>query len=233
MSRKPKKKGSAVGTFFSTLLLVAAIGVFCYAGWRLLGYYLDYKAGSDEYSNLNQQYVSMDSGEEGGQAETQDVREEESSAEYVPEENGETGRDAEGADRHAQISEDAEPAVPHSGVLLVDIYQGDQAEPALLARLAQNAPAADGQHQSADRQKAEEVRGGIEDLLEPDRLTVIVVGKKIVDIILKLLPALEGTDIDHADHAAAVNEKGGILSAGFDGIRSIFTAYFKALWMLA
>ena len=157
-------------------------------------------------------------------------------AEYgqrVVEENGETGRDAEGADRHAQISEDAEPAVPHSGVLLVDIYQGDQAEPALLARLAQNAPAADGQHQSADRQKAEEVRGGIEDLLKPDRLTVIVVGKKIVDIILKLLPALEGTDIDHADHAAAVNEKGGILSAGFDGIRSIFTAYFKALWMLA
>lgn len=91
-SRKPKKKGSAVGMFFSTLLLVAAIGVFCYAGWRLLGYYLDYKAGSDEYSNLNQQYVSMDSGEEGGQAETQDVREEERSAEYVPEENGETGR---------------------------------------------------------------------------------------------------------------------------------------------
>ena len=101
---KPARKGSAVGTFFSTLLLVVAIGVFCYAGWRLLGYYRAYKAGSDEYANLNQQYVSMDSGEAG--ADEKDEKDEDNapqtqetepaaqvrSTEYVPEEHGEIGR---------------------------------------------------------------------------------------------------------------------------------------------
>ena len=56
-----RKKGSAAGSFFTTLLLLAAIGVFCFSGWKLLGYYMAYKAGSDEYASLNDKYVRMDS----------------------------------------------------------------------------------------------------------------------------------------------------------------------------
>ena len=65
------REGSAFGTFLITLLLVVAIGVFAYSGWRLLGYYMDYKQGSDEYSELNEAYVKSapaSSGEEGSSA---------------------------------------------------------------------------------------------------------------------------------------------------------------------
>lgn len=54
-----RKKGSAVGSFITTLLLVIAIGVFCYAAYTLYGYYREYKKGTDEYGNLNDQYVSI------------------------------------------------------------------------------------------------------------------------------------------------------------------------------
>ena len=58
MSRYPdkKKKGSAVGTFFSTVILIAALCVFGYAAWKLYGFYRDYKAGSDEYRELRDNY---------------------------------------------------------------------------------------------------------------------------------------------------------------------------------
>ena len=56
---KKKKKGSAVGTFISTLLLIVALGVFCYAAFTLYGYYREYKAGTDEYGNLNDKYVNI------------------------------------------------------------------------------------------------------------------------------------------------------------------------------
>ena len=52
-----KKGGSVIGNIISTLVLLIAIGVFCFAGWKLYGYYRDYKAGTDEYSALNDQYV--------------------------------------------------------------------------------------------------------------------------------------------------------------------------------
>lgn len=58
--RPPKKrKGSAVGTFFSTLLLIVALGVFGYSAFTLYGYYKEYKAGTDEYGNLNDKYVTI------------------------------------------------------------------------------------------------------------------------------------------------------------------------------
>ena len=60
-----QKKGSAVGNFFITVVLVVAIGVFAYSGYKLLGYYMAYKAGSDEYSGLNDEFVQMDQGEPG------------------------------------------------------------------------------------------------------------------------------------------------------------------------
>ena len=52
-----KRKGGGLTTFFSTLLLVVAIGVFCFAAWKLYGYWRAYKVGEDEYKNLNEQYV--------------------------------------------------------------------------------------------------------------------------------------------------------------------------------
>lgn len=54
-----KKKGSAVGTFFSTVVLIVALGVFGYSAFTLYGYYREYKAGTDEYGNLNDKYVSI------------------------------------------------------------------------------------------------------------------------------------------------------------------------------
>lgn len=53
------KKGSAVGNFFSTLLLIVAAAVFCFAAYKLYGYYREYKAGTDEYGNLNDQFVDI------------------------------------------------------------------------------------------------------------------------------------------------------------------------------
>lgn len=55
----PKKKGSAVGTLFSTLLLIVALGVFGYSAFTLYGYYKEYKAGTDEYGDLNDKYVNI------------------------------------------------------------------------------------------------------------------------------------------------------------------------------
>jgi len=51
------RRRSGVGTFFTTLVLVIAIGVFCFAAWKLYGYWREYKAGTDEYSSLKQQFV--------------------------------------------------------------------------------------------------------------------------------------------------------------------------------
>ena len=106
-----RKKGSAVGTFFTTLFLFAAIGVFCFAGWKLLGFYMDYKVGTDEYNKLEDQYVKIveedddtrtdassgqtpagtaeSSGEETPQSEAAAA---EQTAEYVPQEHGQTGK---------------------------------------------------------------------------------------------------------------------------------------------
>ena len=39
------------------MLLVIAVGVFAYSGWRLYNYYRAYKQGTDEYSELNEEYV--------------------------------------------------------------------------------------------------------------------------------------------------------------------------------
>ncbi len=68
-----KKKGSAIGSFISTFLLVIAIGVFCYAAYTLYGYYREYKKGTDEYGNLNDQYVSIMDEETEANGETGDA----------------------------------------------------------------------------------------------------------------------------------------------------------------
>ncbi len=62
------RRGSAAGTFVITLLLVIAVGVFAYSGWRLFHYYMAYKQGSDEYSELNEEYVKQTPPASAGQA---------------------------------------------------------------------------------------------------------------------------------------------------------------------
>ncbi len=58
--RSRKKKGSSIASFFTTLLLLIAIGVFSYSAYKLYGYYKDYKAGVDEYASLEDSYTTMD-----------------------------------------------------------------------------------------------------------------------------------------------------------------------------
>lgn len=49
--RKPKKKKKA-GDILLTLVLLIAIGVFCYAAFNLYHIYTEYKKGSDEYNEI-------------------------------------------------------------------------------------------------------------------------------------------------------------------------------------
>lgn len=51
MSKKGKRKGSG---FFSNLLLLLCIVVFCIAAWKLWGYYKNYHGGKKEYEQIRQ-----------------------------------------------------------------------------------------------------------------------------------------------------------------------------------
>ena len=46
-----RKKGRA-GSVLRTIILVIALGVFCFSAYKLITIYLDYKQGSDEYTAL-------------------------------------------------------------------------------------------------------------------------------------------------------------------------------------
>ena len=65
---KNKKKGGGIGSVITTLVLIAAIAVFCYAAWTLYGYYREYKAGTDEYSKLENAFTSMEDGQSDGES---------------------------------------------------------------------------------------------------------------------------------------------------------------------
>ena len=51
--QRQKKKGG-IGNVISTLVLLIAIGIFCFAAWKLVTIYLDYKTGVDEYTALEE-----------------------------------------------------------------------------------------------------------------------------------------------------------------------------------
>lgn len=55
--KRRRKRG--IGNFISTLVIIIALGVFCYAGYQLVTIYFAYKAGTDEYSEL-EGYVNSD-----------------------------------------------------------------------------------------------------------------------------------------------------------------------------
>ncbi len=56
-SRKPKKKHTITDAIL-TIILIAAIGVFCYAGYNLIHIYLEYKKGVDEYNKIADMVVT-------------------------------------------------------------------------------------------------------------------------------------------------------------------------------
>lgn len=66
-----KRKKSGAGSVISTIVLIIAIGVFAYSGYRLYSYWREYKAGQDEYSDLNKDYVRIDP-ETGAAQDTED-----------------------------------------------------------------------------------------------------------------------------------------------------------------
>lgn len=60
MSREKNgaKKKKTVGYYLLTLLLIAAVAVFLYAGWKLYRIYREYKVGTDEYDALEELAVT-------------------------------------------------------------------------------------------------------------------------------------------------------------------------------
>ena len=55
--KKPKKKKTA-GDIVLSIILVAAVCVFCYAGYNLFHIYTEYKKGTDEYNQIAQMAVT-------------------------------------------------------------------------------------------------------------------------------------------------------------------------------
>lgn len=56
MAKKNKKKKTAAD-YLLTLGLLAAVGVFAFAGWKLYGIYKDYKQAKDEYKKIEDMAV--------------------------------------------------------------------------------------------------------------------------------------------------------------------------------
>ena len=57
MKDQNRKKKTTVGDVIFRIVFLAALVVFCYCAFRLVTIFLAYKAGNDEYSALNEQYV--------------------------------------------------------------------------------------------------------------------------------------------------------------------------------
>lgn len=60
MEEGKKKKKRTVGDLIRTVILIAALAVFCYSGYQLFHIYMVYKEGKDEYASLEKQYVDID-----------------------------------------------------------------------------------------------------------------------------------------------------------------------------
>lgn len=62
---KTKKKKRTAGDVIRIIALLIAIGVFVYSGYRLFTIYLEYKAGTDEYSSL-EDFANISGNPSGG-----------------------------------------------------------------------------------------------------------------------------------------------------------------------
>ncbi|HIR77211.1 MAG TPA: class B sortase [Candidatus Choladousia intestinipullorum] len=59
-----RRKRSRFGDIMSGLFMAIALVVFLFSGYMLYSYYQEYRAGTEEYNNLEDSYVVEDSGEE-------------------------------------------------------------------------------------------------------------------------------------------------------------------------
>ena len=109
----------------------------------------------------------------------------------------------------AQLADQAEPAVPAEGVLLVGVQQGNEAVPAWLARLAEKTPSADDEKQAAQYNIAEEVGQDGDGLLGFQGLAVVICGEEGVDLLFKVAGIDKRADLDEADIAVLVDKDGG------------------------
>lgn len=74
--RQNNKKSGGIGNFISTLVLIIALGVLVYAGYKLVRIYLDYKVGTDEYAAIEEQIVRSDAAQESTEGFEADVMDE-------------------------------------------------------------------------------------------------------------------------------------------------------------
>ena len=58
MSEKQPKKKKTAGDIVLTVVLIAAICVFCYAAFNLYHIYTEYKKGTDEYNSISEMAVT-------------------------------------------------------------------------------------------------------------------------------------------------------------------------------
>ncbi len=61
-SRKVRR--NRIGDIVRILLMLIALGVFCYSGYKLYTFYKEYKRGSDEYDNLENSYAEQEEAED-------------------------------------------------------------------------------------------------------------------------------------------------------------------------
>ena len=63
MAKKKRKK--TIGDYLLSILLVIAIAVFLFAGYKLFTIYREYKVGTDEYQQLEEMAVKKKSNRRG------------------------------------------------------------------------------------------------------------------------------------------------------------------------
>ena len=68
MSGRRRKKRRSAGDAILTIILIIAIGVFCFAGYNLLRLYFDYKNGRDQYTSIAENYTRPSAESETQQA---------------------------------------------------------------------------------------------------------------------------------------------------------------------
>ena len=107
-----RKKGSPVGTFFTSLLLVIAIGVFGYAAFTLYGYYREYKAGTDEYGSLNDRYVNIVPTADAGEEQTEPAPGAVLTSVEELEDPGTVGSKVEAAAKETAVEDNEEKTLP-------------------------------------------------------------------------------------------------------------------------
>lgn len=97
------KKKSPFVTFILFILLAVSVGVFSYAGYMLLGFYREYKAGSDEYDSIKNEFFVEDDGDS-------EAPEDGSSEKEERPESGQILKDAESVEDPATVDRIIEEA---------------------------------------------------------------------------------------------------------------------------